>query len=46
MKEVSPNAEVLRFPVDMLEEEQVWAMVQATVNQWGRVDYAVNAAGT
>ncbi|KAJ5033413.1 uncharacterized protein L3040_008529 [Drepanopeziza brunnea f. sp. 'multigermtubi'] len=45
MKEVSSFAEILVYPVDMLEEEQVWAMVQATVNEWGRVDYAVNAAG-
>lgn len=46
MKEVSTFAEILIYQVDMLEEEQVECMVQAAVNEWGRVDYAVNAAGT
>ncbi len=45
MKEVSAFVEVLIYQVDMLEEEQVECMVQAAVNEWGRVDYAVNAAG-
>lgn len=45
MKEVSTFAEILVYQVDMLEEEQVECMVQAAVNEWGRVDYAVNAAG-
>ena len=45
MKEVSALVEVLVYQVDMLEEEQVELMVQAAVNEWGRVDYAVNAAG-
>ncbi|MAD83036.1 MAG: hypothetical protein CL912_08730 [Deltaproteobacteria bacterium] len=46
MKEVSAFAEVMIYQVDMLEEEQVECMVQAAVAEWGRVDYAVNAAGT
>lgn len=46
MKEVSAFAEVMVYQVDMLEEEQVECMVQAAVAEWGRVDYAVNAAGT
>ncbi|OWP01915.1 hypothetical protein B2J93_4765 [Marssonina coronariae] len=45
MKEVSAQAEILVCPVDMLEEEQVWGMVQKCVAAWGRLDYAVNAAG-
>lgn len=45
MKEVSTFVEILVYQVDMLEEEQVECMVQAAVNEWGRVDYAVNAAG-
>jgi len=28
-----------------LEEEQIEMMVHQTVSKWGRVDYAVNAAG-
>jgi NADP-dependent 3-hydroxy acid dehydrogenase YdfG len=29
----------------MLEESQIESMVKQTVEKWGRVDYAVNAAG-
>lgn len=31
--------------VDMLKEEDIERMVKETVGKWGRVDYAVNAAG-
>jgi NAD(P)-dependent dehydrogenase (short-subunit alcohol dehydrogenase family) len=30
----------------MLKEEDIERMVKETVEKWGRVDYAVNAAGT
>lgn len=46
MKEVSSYAEILRIKVDMLEEEEIHMMVHETVTKWGRVDYAVNAAGS
>jgi NADP-dependent 3-hydroxy acid dehydrogenase YdfG len=46
MREVSPHGEFMRIQVDMLEEEQIEMMVHQTVTKWGRVDYAVNAAGS
>lgn len=46
MKEVSSYAEILKIKVDMLEEEEIHMMVHETVTKWGRVDYAVNAAGS
>jgi NAD(P)-dependent dehydrogenase (short-subunit alcohol dehydrogenase family) len=45
MREVSPHAEIVITVVDMLEEEQIEMMVHEAVAKWGRVDYAVNAAG-
>jgi NAD(P)-dependent dehydrogenase (short-subunit alcohol dehydrogenase family) len=46
MKDVSNDVEILINQVDMLEEAQIEHMVQAAVDKWGRVDYAVNSAGT
>jgi NADP-dependent 3-hydroxy acid dehydrogenase YdfG len=45
MKDVSQDVEVLIQQVDMLEAEQIEQMVVATASKWGRLDYAVNAAG-
>ncbi len=45
MKDVSKDVEILVNQVDMLEEAQIENMVQAAVDKWGRVDYAVNCAG-
>ncbi len=45
MREVSTHCDILVQQVDMLLDEQVDDMVQATVSRWGRLDYAVNAAG-
>ncbi len=45
MKDVSRDVEILVNQVDMLEEAQIENMVQAAVDKWGRVDYAVNCAG-
>jgi hypothetical protein len=39
------DVKVLIQQVDMLEVEQIEQMVVATVSIWGRLDYAVNAAG-
>ncbi|KAH6684553.1 hypothetical protein B0J14DRAFT_612537 [Halenospora varia] len=43
--EISKDVEVLVLEVDMLKEEGIDGMVAETVEKWGRVDYAVNAAG-
>lgn len=45
MREVSPHCDILVQQVDMLLDDQIEAMVQAAVSKWGRIDYAVNAAG-
>lgn len=45
IREKSENAEVLVHEVDMLKEVDIERMVKETVQRWGRVDYAVNAAG-
>ncbi len=45
MKEVSNDVEILVNQVDMLEEAHIENMVQAAVDKWGRIDYAVNCAG-
>jgi NAD(P)-dependent dehydrogenase (short-subunit alcohol dehydrogenase family) len=45
MKDVSQDVDVLIPQVDMLEAEQIDQMVVATVSKWGRLDYAINAAG-
>jgi NAD(P)-dependent dehydrogenase (short-subunit alcohol dehydrogenase family) len=45
MHDVSQDVKVLIQQVDMLEAEQIEHMVVATVLIWGRLDYAVNAAG-
>lgn len=37
--------EVLICEVDMLKEEDIEGMLKRTVEKWGRLDYAVNAAG-
>lgn len=37
--------EVEVVTVDVSSEDSVTAMVQAIVKRWGRIDYAVNAAG-
>jgi NAD(P)-dependent dehydrogenase (short-subunit alcohol dehydrogenase family) len=40
-----PNAELLARPCDVLNEDQVQALVQAIVEKWGGVDILVNNAG-
>lgn len=45
MKDVSQDVDVLIQEVDMLEAEQIEGMVLTAVSKWGRLDYAVNAAG-
>ncbi|KUJ20054.1 NAD(P)-binding protein [Mollisia scopiformis] len=45
MREVSATCDILVHQVDMLLDDQIEGMVQAAVSKWGRVDYAVNAAG-
>lgn len=45
MREVSTHCDILVHQVDMLLDDQIESMVQAAVSKWGRVDYAVNAAG-
>lgn len=45
MKDVSNDVEILINQVDMLEEAQIEHIIQAAVDKWGRVDYAVNSAG-
>jgi NADP-dependent 3-hydroxy acid dehydrogenase YdfG len=45
MKDVSQDVHVLIQQVDMLKAEQIEQMVVTTVSNWGRLDYAVNAAG-
>ena len=45
MKDVSQDVHVLIQQVDMLKTEQIEQMVVITVSNWGRLDYAVNAAG-
>lgn len=46
MREVSTHCDILVHQVDMLLDDQIEFMVQAAVSKWGRIDYAVNAAGT
>ncbi|CAG8959405.1 hypothetical protein HYFRA_00001303 [Hymenoscyphus fraxineus] len=38
-------SETCVIQTDLLDENQIVRMVEATVRLWGRVDYAVNAAG-
>jgi NADP-dependent 3-hydroxy acid dehydrogenase YdfG len=45
ISEISKEVDVLVVKVDMLEESEIENMVRKTVERWGRVDYAVNAAG-
>jgi NAD(P)-dependent dehydrogenase (short-subunit alcohol dehydrogenase family) len=45
MREVSAHCEILVYQVDMLLDDQIEGMVEAAVSKWGRIDYAVNAAG-
>ena len=40
------DCQVLCVPVDLCKENQVKEMVEAVVGRFGRVDYAVNTAGT
>ena len=42
----SPNVQSLVVPTDVLHEKDVQHMVDETVRNFGRIDYAVNAAGT
>ncbi|TVY35709.1 (S)-1-Phenylethanol dehydrogenase [Lachnellula occidentalis] len=44
-RQVQGEFEVLVLEVDMLKEGDIEKMVNETVGTWGRVDYAVNAAG-
>lgn len=43
--EIAPNAEVLLVRADLRNEQNVEEMVQIIVATFGRLDYAVNAAG-
>ena len=43
--EKGKDVEVLVCEVDMLKESDIERMVRETVGKWGRLDYAVNAAG-
>lgn len=46
MREVSAgHCDILVHQVDMLVDDQVKGMVEVAVFKWGRIDYAVNAAG-
>jgi NAD(P)-dependent dehydrogenase (short-subunit alcohol dehydrogenase family) len=40
-----PNTSVKAILVDVRSKESVQAMVDATVNEFGRLDYCVNSAG-
>ncbi|RDW94283.1 hypothetical protein BP5796_00046 [Coleophoma crateriformis] len=42
---ISKDVEVSIEEVDMLQEDQIVALMDGVVAKWGRVDYAVNAAG-
>ncbi|TVY27104.1 Levodione reductase [Lachnellula hyalina] len=44
-KGMDGDVEVEVLEVDMLKEDDIERMVRETVSRWGRVDYAVNAAG-
>ena len=43
--EVASDAQVLSQVTDVAKAEQLDQLVEAAVNQFGRVDYAVNGAG-
>ncbi|TVY40198.1 Levodione reductase [Lachnellula subtilissima] len=43
--DVDVEMEVEVLQVDILKEDDIERMVRMTVRRWGRVDYAVNAAG-
>ena len=45
LKAQHPQAEILPLGVDMASSEQIDAMVEAVLDQWGRVDVLVNNAG-
>ena len=45
VQDVSKDVVVLVNQVDMVIESQIEEMVKKTVSTFGRVDYAVNAAG-
>ncbi|KAI1829226.1 hypothetical protein DTO006G1_9816 [Penicillium roqueforti] len=42
---IAPETHVLLIKVDLRSEQDVDSMVQQTIKEFGRVDYAVNAAG-
>jgi NAD(P)-dependent dehydrogenase (short-subunit alcohol dehydrogenase family) len=45
LKEVSPDAQFLSLVADLTNGDQVKAAFQSVIDQFGRVDYAVNNAG-
>lgn len=46
IKEAAEDAQVLIHPTDVSKAEQLDQLVEAAVKQFGRIDYAVNGAGT
>lgn len=45
IQQVAPTAEVVIAPMDVRLEQDVTGAVKATVDKFGRLDYAVNCAG-
>ncbi len=46
IQQVAPAAEVVIAPMDVRLEQDVTEAVKATVDKFGRLDYAVNCAGS
>lgn len=40
------KVDVLRIPTDVLKAEQIENLIEEAVEHFGRIDYAVNGAGT
>lgn len=40
------DTHVLQIVTDVLQEDQIAALIENTVKEFGRIDYAVNAAGS
>lgn len=45
VSQLSVTEKVLSVPTDITQPEQVKTLIDKTVNQWGRIDVLVNAAG-